>query len=449
MSKFALLFLLVFFGGIVAALMYSGTAAFVLYQLVYFLNPDDRWWSASIPGLRYSLISALLMMFALTLKYREYTALSPWLKMPAFKWMVLLVLMYYAVHLVAVNPALHDKFTFDFTKLIIIVLVAYKLVTTEKALDVCLSAYVVGCTYIGYLAHITGRNYQGRVEGIGLADAPDANDTAAALVPAAAILMYFAWVSNKKIKILVLVCGALIANGIVLINSRGSFLGIVASLIIFLFFMVFSRFQRPGQRSAAVFMILLALSGGLYVSDDLFWERMSTLQSEDRSESGASRTAFWVVTFDMMDDHPFGVGAFGYQALSPLYMDEETRGGLEHRAVHSLWFQGLSEVGWIGLVLFVAMLLSIYRLSSKAKRFVVEQGNNNAYFKILALECALFGYLVAGSFIDRFRAEILYWMILFLAVAINVFYLQKRHEDRDVNRGLGSRRISRDGYENE
>ena len=432
MSKFALLFLLFFFGGIIAALTYSGVAAFVVYQIVYFLNPDARWWAASIPGLRYSMITVLLMMLVLAMRYKEYSTVSPWNRMPGLKWMIALLVMYYIGYRFAVDLPLHKMFTFEFTKLIIIMMIAYKLINSERALNVCLWAYVIGCTYIGYMAQITGRNFQGRVEGIGMVDAPDANDTAAALVPAAVILMYFAWMGSKKVKVAALVCGALIANGIVLINSRGSFVGIVASLTIFLMFMIFSRYQKKGQRPAAIFMIILGLSGGLYVTDDLFWERMRTLQSEDQAERGATRTNFWWATFDMLEDYPMGVGVFGYQKLAPLYMDDYERGGVEHRAVHSLWFQGLSEVGWIGFSFFLMVLVSVYWLSQKAKRFVLSKENNAAYFKILALECALLGYLAAATFIDRFRAEVLYWMILFLAVAINVYYLQ--HQQVKSNR---------------
>jgi len=346
--------------------------------------------------------------------------------MPVFKYMIALVILYYVAYLFAVNLPLHKGFAFEFTKLVIIMMIAYKLIHSERALTACLWAYVVGATYIGYLAWITGRNDQGRVEGIGMVDAPDANLTAAALVPAAVILMYYAWLGNMKVRVMALFCGAVIANGLVLINSRGSFLGVLVSLSIFLFFMLFSRYQRKGQRAAAILLIVVGISGALYVTDDLFWERMQTLQSEDENVSGASRVAFWLVTFDMLEDHPMGIGVGGYQTLSPIYMDEQTRGGVEHRAVHSMWFQGLSELGWPGLILFLLLLLSLYRISWKTKHYLLEQENTQAYFKVLALECALIGFLVAGTFIDRFRAEILYWMILFLAAAVNVYYLQAK-----------------------
>ncbi|WP_418140123.1 O-antigen ligase family protein [Marinobacter sp. MA] len=431
MSKFALLFLMFFFGGVIAALTYSGVAAFVVYQIVYFFNPDNRWWASNIPGLRYSMIGALLMLYALAIRYKHYSQLSPWKDMPPLKWLVAVLVMYYVTYTWALDPASHQRFTFEFLKLVVIVFVAYKLIHSEQALKVCLWVYILGCAYIGYIARSTGRNSAGRVEGIGMVDSLDANDTAAALAPAGVLLLYFAWVGDKKIRILAVICGALIANGLVLINSRGSFLACVVSLAIFILFMVFSRYQRKGQRWTAVFMVVFGLSGALYVTDDQFWERMGTLKEiEDQETSGSSRMAFWWTTFDMLEDNPMGLGINGYNLLAPQYMDEQTRGGVEFRSVHSMWFQGLSELGYLGFGFFCCMLGSLYLLARKAKKFVIEKGDSDAYFQILAIECALIAYLVAGTFVNRFRAEILYWMILFLAVAINVYYLRHRAESK-------------------
>jgi len=251
MSKFALIFLLVFFGGIYSALVYNGALAFVVYELVYFLNPGSnsqaRWWTADIPGLRYSLMCVMLMMLVLLKNYREFSISSPWGQVTPFKWMIALLLMYYLAYTFAIHSGMHSRFTFEFTKLIIIVFIAYKIINTKVMLDACLWAYLVGCAYIGYLATSQGR-VGGRVEGIGLVDAPDSNGTAAVLVPAAVILMYFAWQGSKKLKALSVVLGALIANGLVLINSRGAFLGVVASLGLFLMYMIFLNTRKKARK---------------------------------------------------------------------------------------------------------------------------------------------------------------------------------------------------------
>jgi hypothetical protein len=97
MSKFALLFLMVFFGGFIATFMISGSVSFFLYQIVYFLNPDNRWWSAEIPGISYSFFSALLMLLSLAIGYRKYTEQAPWGQQPVFKWLLALLAVYYMV----------------------------------------------------------------------------------------------------------------------------------------------------------------------------------------------------------------------------------------------------------------------------------------------------------------------------------------------------------------
>ena len=431
MSKFALLFLMVFTAGVVATFTYSGASAFFLYQIVYFLNPDDRWWSAHVPGISYSFITAILMLIALGVGYRRYSEISPWKLQPIFKWMVLILILYYLVGFYALRPEVHYQFSFNYLKLVVIIMVAYKLVNTPKLLDMALWAYVLGATYIGYLATTYGRNSAGRVEGIGMADAPDANDTAAALVPAGAILLYFFWMGSKKIKALCLFCGAFIANGLVLINSRGAFLGIVAGSGFYLLYMVFSKYRAEGQRAIAIVTVVIGIAGGLYVADESFWERMGTLQNvEDQETSGASRVNFWLAALQMAEDYPFGTGVDGFNILSTAYIDPELMGRSEFKSVHSTWMQGLTEIGWIGLGALLLMLFSIIRLSRKAKKWLLDNGHNTDYFKLLALESALLSYLVAGSFINRFRAEILYWVILFLAIGVNVYFLQRRSSKR-------------------
>lgn len=429
MSKFALLFLAVFFGGILAALFFSGTAAFMLYQIVYMLNPDDRWWSASIPGLRYSFITVIVMMIALAMHYKEYSEKAPWLKQPALMWLVAILAMYYFMYLFALNLPFHKRFTFDFTKLVIIIFIAYKLVTSEKALHAVLWTYIIGATYVGYLARSVGRNAQGRVEGIGMIDTGgDGNQTAAALVPAAVLLIYYAWMGNKKVKLLCVICGAFVANALILINSRGSFVGGIVGASLFILYMLFSRHQKAGQRMMAIFIIVAGTSGTIYLTDDTFWQRVGTLQADEETgrRGGDGRTAFWVATFPMLRDNPMGLGIGGFSVLSEAYVDPDRTGGYStaNRVPHSSWFQLLGELGWPGPILFGGLLITLFRQSQRAKKYLIQQDRIDAYFHVLVLQAAFLSYIAAASFIDRIRAEMMYWLILFIAIAGNVYYLQ-------------------------
>src|SRR5690554_748719 len=433
MPKFALVFIFLFVGGIFAALFIAPFASFLVYQLVYFVNPDIRWWAASIPGIQYSFIASLLMLFSLSIRYKELSSNARWREQPIFKWVIALLLMYCFMILFAVVPDIHERFTFDFAKLIIITLVAYKLINSERALDAVLWAYVFGATYIGYMAYSVGRDWQGRVEGIGMIDTGgDGNMTAAAMIPALIILTYMAWIGKKKIKIVALFCGALIANGVVLINSRGSFVGAVVGGSFLLFYMFFSRHQRKGQRATAIFIVLIGLAGTAYVADEAFWSRMETLQSvDDGSKSGSHRIEFWLATFDLLKDYPLGVGIQGYIQLSPNYLPEHYfEGGIKGKAVHSSWFQVLAEIGWVGLAFMAMLLVSVFKVSRKTKAYLIDIENYEAYFKMLALEGAFISFLIAASFINRARAEVFFWLIMFIAVASNIYYLKFNNKSK-------------------
>jgi hypothetical protein len=441
MSKFALFFLMIFFGGIFSALLFTPAASFVVYQLVYFLNPDIRWWSASIPGIRYSFIAVVVMILVLIANYKKFSLVAPWKAQPVFKWMLALLVYYFVGLSFAIIPVLHERFIIDFSKLILIIFIAYKIVHTEKALNACLWAYIIGVTYIGYMAREVGRDGQGRVEGIGMVDTGgDSNGTAAAMVPALIILIYLAWLGNKKIKLFAVFFGAFIANGIVLINSRGAFLGAVVGTLFFLFYMIFSRYQRKGQRSAAVLIIVMGLSGTIYVADEAFWSRMETLKNvEDGGESGSHRIDFWMATFDVLEDHPLGVGIGGFIELSPNYLPEHYFDDREiGKATHSTWFQILSEIGWPGLFFLLTLLVSTFKLSRNTKQHLINVENYDAYFKMLALEGALLSFLVAASFIDSARSEMLYWLTLFIAIASNIYYLRFSDPESKKQKGYSN-----------
>ncbi|MCL1476061.1 MAG: O-antigen ligase family protein [Marinobacter sp.] len=99
----------------------------------------------------------------------------------------------------------------------------------------------------------------------------------------------------------------------------------------------------------AVVIIILGISGGLYVADDQFWDRMRTMENvEDEGASGSQRINYWLAALDISTDYPLGAGIYGFNFLSDVYLPPEYQGGEGGKSVHSLWFQGLSEVGWPG-----------------------------------------------------------------------------------------------------
>ncbi|MDG1734054.1 MAG: O-antigen ligase family protein [Thalassotalea sp.] len=422
MSKIAILFLLSFCSALIATFISNPVFGFYIYELIYFLNPESRWWNTDIPTLKYSFITVTVMWLAYGISYKNFQN-NTLRKVPESKWLLAIAITFLITTLFAINRELHIKFIIEYFKMLLTMYVAFKLLDSEKKLQYAIFFYFIGASYIGLEAFNVGRDSMARVEGIGMVDSPDSNTTAASLVPTIPLLIYYAWQSEWKTKILILCCCLLIVNGLILINSRGAFLGCIIGAGYFLIHMVFSKYKVPHQKLMLVLISIAILLGTLRLADNSFWNRMNTIESsssKDSEGSGGRRINFWLATIDMMKDHPLGLGISGYQTLSPFYLIEHsTSEDVERqrkRAVHSIWFQSLSEIGWHGLIFFILLLLSIKRHLGIVKKYLIKEKRFKQYYLAIALEGSFIGFLISASFIDLFRIQVLYWLILFCLV---------------------------------
>jgi len=200
--------------------------------------------------------------------------------MPQAKWFALLFLVYCLVYFVSVSPEYHKKFLYDLFKLYIIMYLAFRILDSEFKIEYAIYAYLIGSAYIGYEAYLVGRNEFGRVEGIGTVDSPNANGVAAAIAPAVPMLIYFFWRKKIVTKLFVGFLGLFIVNGLILINSRGAFLASFVGFAYLISIVAFSKYQLPKQRFMVVFLLVGSLAVGLYLTDNVFWERMATLETQ-------------------------------------------------------------------------------------------------------------------------------------------------------------------------
>lgn len=408
--------------------------SFSLYEAVYFFSPKDRWWSYLVPSARWSFFTVMLMFCAFALKVIRHDEPNRLAAAPQYKWVIMLLLMYAIAWFYSVNPEGHTDALIYYFKLIIIITVAYKLIDTVKQLDFVLWGYLFGSWYISFLIFQTGRNSGNRVEGIGTVDAPDANGIAAAIAPSLVICFYYFWISRTWYqKLIFAFSGVFVANAIVLINSRASMLAVAFSMGFFVYYTFFSSLQRRFQKLTALIITILGLMGTLYIIDDVFLDRLSTMKSMEidyEQQSAATRMLFWWSAIDVSMDYPFGQGYKGFDYHAPVYLPEGVDvGSSRNRSVHSTWFEALTEIGYPGLIAFLLLLLSCFRATRKCKKALIAKNDYNGYFKVIAIEAALLAFIIAMSFMNRFRAEVLYWLILYTMCAYNIYILKEAPQD--------------------
>ncbi len=436
-----MLSVLMFYGtmisGFLLSFRHSLALSFVVYQAIYFFNPEKRWWGNLVPDISYSFF-IVFFMFSLVVINHSRTKQNRIWAVPPLKWAIMVMVIYTAAYFYAISPDFHYIFMVYFIKLIIIMCIAYKLIGSVRDFSYVLYGYIFSAWYVSFYVYQIGRNSGNRVEGVGLVDSPDANGLAAAIAPALVLSLYYYWISaNKVLKVAFAIAGVFMANAIVLINSRGAFLAVAIGVMFFMYYMYTSSFQRKHQKKMAVFITIAGLSGALYLADDDFIERVTGITSEveakDEKETGATRMIFWQAAWDMTKDHPFGNGYRGFNYYSPFYIPEDVdTGGKRNRSVHSTWFETLTEVGYLGLGAFLMMLWSAWKYLNKTKAYLKKNNLVDDYFKIVALQGSLLSFMVAMSFLNRMRAEVLYWLIMFAAAAYNVYVLKSYMGERKL-----------------
>lgn len=209
---------------------------------------------------------------------------------------------------------------------------------------------------------------------------------------------------------------------VVATRSRGGFLALTFLLIIMCFYV------RGRLRAFAIILgVLFVISWPMLPQS--YHERIGTIkQSSEKSDARASggteddsikgRLHFWKVAVAMANDYPLlGVGLKAYQSK---YDEYDTSYGYygSRRAVHSAWFQLLSENGWIAFTIFLFLILNVI-LTNRAIRKRARQVKELSWVipYTYMLEISLSSFLVGATFLSAAYMDFLYH-IFFLTVAL-------------------------------
>jgi len=210
--------------------------------------------------------------------------------------------------------------------------------------------------------------------------------------------------------------------------SRGGFLSIGAVSAIW--------FWRSPHKARTLVAVVVAAALILPLMPKQFWDRMSTItvDTEQYDDSQQSRLHFWQVAVAMANDRPLiGVGHRGYERAYNQY--DWTEGKfMTNRAVHSAWFGVLAELGYPGLLLFIAIVFGSLR-SCRRVRKAAERGEIAGPLGpyAIAFETSLVAFMVGGSFVSFHYNEMLWhYFALTIAlerVAVREMAAQREHKE--------------------
>lgn len=337
----------------------------ITYMMVYQANPTVAWWGLPLAniGMRFSLFAASATMLGLVFGRRRVPDVHPALAL----WEVLLIALVMVAGfnmIIGIGIYSSTTYTFDkFWKVALFVLILTRLASTRQNLHLVLWALVAGCCYIGYDAYTAPVTafVKGRLDRIG---GPDFSTTSGAAAHMVAMLPLIgaAFLTTKSWshRVFALVTGALTVNAVILCRTRSAFLGLLAGLVAALFLVPKVRRYR------ICFLFVVAIIGAYSLTDQHFWNRMSTLsdkQALEQDMAAVSRKEIWEAAKEMFTDYPLGVGPGNFTRKVGDYNPKH-----RWRATHNSVVACFTELGIQGGVIFLLLLIGSIRLLQRAKR---------------------------------------------------------------------------------
>jgi probable O-glycosylation ligase (exosortase A-associated) len=199
----------------------------------------------------------------------------------------------------------------------------------------------------------------------------------------------------------------LLFSAVIATQSRGGLLGIMGVFAVYGYRRIKSKtlFFAIG---AVAMLALLALAG---ISD----RASGGAAEEGIDESAMGRIYAWQAAFGMALAHPLtGVGIDNFYHNYFFYSPHWD--GRNH-AVHSLWFGVMAETGFLGLIVFIAMVTALLRTALRSLRRVESCGEPSAPAVHAAAQAVLAG-LVATLVSGTFLTQGFNWPIYILAALI-------------------------------
>jgi len=322
----------------------------VTFAAVMYLAPGEAF--PELASLRIALVTSSLasgLMFFSRLGRREPIFLDGargWLLIAFAAWTAASA----AWSLYPENTAL---LAIDCVKYVAIYLTIVNLVTTPKRLQLLAMAMVAGAIAtswgsIGY--YLRGEDlvegYRARWVGT-YADPNRMSMSLQYIVPIAAAFLLR---HDQKfwVRAVAGVSAVLAVVAIVFSHSRGSFIGLVFSMVLWV---LLSERQVKAKRFGVLALAAVAL---VIFAPKTFWNRTESVSDFRTDAAAMGRVHAWTVASRISLDKPLlGVGAGSFRMAWPLYAPQEATRAYE---AHNVFLQVLAELGIFGFLLFLTFL---------------------------------------------------------------------------------------------
>ncbi|SHG20935.1 probable O-glycosylation ligase, exosortase A-associated [Desulfacinum infernum DSM 9756] len=205
-------------------------------------------------------------------------------------------------------------------------------------------------------------------------------------------------------------------------HSRGGFLGALAMS----FFLIMKT-----RRKFFYTLLLAATAYGILSFMPSFWaERMHTIETYEEDGSAMGRINAWLFAFNLAKDRPIGGG---FECFRGWLFDRYAPNPNDVHDAHSIFFEVLGEHGFIGLGLYLALILMTWRSAG----WIRKNAGGDSRTQWLAdaasmIQVSLVGYMVGGSFLGLAYFDLFYHLVGIIVLCRVLLERHKAGEDMAI-----------------
>lgn len=376
-----------------------------------FMNPHRMAWgfSTSMP---FAYIVAVVTLGSMLFKKEDKRI--PWERESVV--LLLFVIWMLITTIFAVYPTLAWAQFEKVIKIQLMIFVAMMLITTPERLKYLVWTIALSIAFYGVKGGIFTIVHGGvyRVEGPPGTFIAGNNELGLAMAMTVPLLYFMARSTHHRWgRPLVYVAMVLTALAAIGTQSRGALLGMAAMGVMFWF----------KARNKFLILILGGISVGLVllIMPPEWAARMNTIDTYDQDASALGRINAWWMAFNLAKSRFLGGGFETFRSeMFGLYAPDPG----DVRDVHSIYFEVLGEHGFVGLFLFLLLLLLTWRSASRLRK-MAPPTPDLAWVPelVMMVQVSLVAYMTAGAFLGMAYFDFPYNLVLII-VAIKTMYLR-------------------------
>ncbi|MFK5893266.1 MAG: O-antigen ligase family protein [Pseudomonadota bacterium] len=429
MSITALIYLLLYVGGLAAALLKRPIYGLYVYSLSFYAYAPGRWWGSSLPDIRWAYIAALVTLVSIIIKKQEKIYFS------FFENKLFIVFfLYVLLQTILIDSNNHHMiYVILLMKFVMLIFIIQNVIENEKDLINYILSNLIGCAYLGYLGYTM--HTSGRLEAVGTPGLDSANQLAQHLGAVLVFSSFLLLIDIGKMKIIVIICLMFVLNAILLTESRGVLLALAATGI------VSTSFIPSKSRKAFIPYLILGFVAASFLIGPQMIERMSSLNKADNVEeldkSAASRFDIISAQFEMFKDSPlFGYGHKGTMILSQDYISEEfltTVNGSASRASHNVSMALLVDHGLIGAGIYFLIIFSCIKKGFRLSLIKDSKASDSLKLLFSGLVLSLLFFIVAGQTSNNKVLELDIWLYALIPLVYHWIKTNKDSKPGELN----------------